>query len=93
MTLESKLCLICDDVAVIEVVSVGMQTAPLCGIHWAEFCVSDGGTVGDEIRKYFDDGLHGDVPKPAKWIADQAARRLRTDETPGEYRTDEQEER
>lgn len=89
MTLLSKLCLICDDVAVIEVVSLGMQTAPLCGVHWAEFCADENGIVGDEIRKFFDDGLHGDAPRPARWVIEQRAATLKTDEDPGEYRTDE----
>lgn len=92
MTLESKLCLICDDAAVIEVMSVQMQTAPLCGVHWADYCVADGGLTADEVRKYFEDGARGDRPEKLPYTMERGARGLQTDETPGEYRTDEQEE-
>lgn len=93
MTRDSKTCLICDDVVVIEVISVHLQVAPLCGIHWLDYCSSDASLTADEVRKYFDDGFHGDEPKPLVYVIDHARSGVHTGEEPGEYRTDEHDSR
>lgn len=91
MTLESKLCLICDDVAVLEVMSVKGQFAPLCETCLRDYFLDDGGMIADEVRKYFADGARYDRPRPRTSDMARGAQQLQTDETPGEYRTDEQE--
>jgi len=91
MKLESRFCLICDDVAIIEVISVQMQAAPLCGVHWADYCSNDASLTADEVRKFFDDGQHGDGPREIQYQVARSRDLLNTDETPGEYRTGEQE--
>jgi len=90
-TNDIKACLICDDAAVIEVISVHLQAAPLCGLHWADYCSNEASLTGDEVRKFFDDGFHGDKPRPIEEIVATWKEEKRTDETPVEYRTDVQE--
>ena len=92
MPLAKKFCLICDDAAVIEVISVQLQGAPLCGLHWADYCQNEGGLTADEVRKFFDDGAHGDEPKPVEYIVSQSVYGKKTDEEQKPYRTDEREE-
>ncbi|RIK31157.1 MAG: hypothetical protein DCC56_02920 [Anaerolineae bacterium] len=93
MTLDVKTCLICDDVAVIEVLSLKLQRAPLCGVHWADYCESEASLTSDEVRKFFDDGSPGDEPDSIPVAVEMWNEEKRTDEEPGEYRTDEQERR
>jgi len=90
MSLDNKTCLICDDAAVIEVISLAMQAAALCGVHWVDFCSGETSMTADEVNRFFDDGLHGDVAKSAPEIYEQNKAAHKTDETPGDYRTDEQ---
>lgn len=87
-----RLCLICDDVAVIGIPSEQGQVALLCGIHWADYCSSEASLTGDEVRKFFDDGARGDKARRLDEVVDLWEREHKTDETRGEYRTDEQEE-
>lgn len=91
MTLESKLCLICDDVAVIEVISRRGQKAALCGPHYEAYLSEDANVVTDEVCKYFDDGSPGDRPRWKEDDAEMWQRERKTDEMRGDYRTDEQE--
>ena len=49
MTLESKLCLICDDVAVLDVISVQGQIAPLCANCLRDYFMDEGGMVGSRF--------------------------------------------
>lgn len=91
MTLEQKTCLICGDVAVIEVISLRVQKAPLCGVHWVDYCIEDGGITADEVRKFFADGALGDAPEKLPITIERGLGGRKTDDGPGEYRTDERE--
>lgn len=78
MNLVSATCLICGGVAVLGVISERGQLALLCSVHWMDYWTGEGGLTADELRKFFADGVRGDRPRVA----------FRTDEAPGEYRTD-----
>ncbi|MCC7188792.1 MAG: hypothetical protein IT312_08625 [Anaerolineales bacterium] len=89
MTLDKKMCLVCDGVAVLDVISLQGQIAPLCAKCLADYFEDGGGMVADEVRKYFEDGARRDRPRPISSDEARSALGLKTDETPGEYRTDE----
>ena len=89
MSLDKKLCLICDDVAIIEVISIEMQTVPLCGVHWLDYCERPEGMAAEEVRKFFDDGAPGDEPQPLQYIVEQSVYGKKTDQERPAYRTDE----
>lgn len=92
MALDKKMCLVCDDAAVLDVISVQGQIAPLCADCLRDYFMDEGGMVGDEVRKFFEDGARRDRPRPVSSDEARGALGLKTDEMPGEYRTDEQEE-
>jgi hypothetical protein len=85
MALIRKNCLICDDLAVIEVMSLALQCAPLCGKHWADYCMGPDSTTAQEIGKYFADGLISDLAEPINETVERYGVHYKTDETCGRY--------
>jgi nucleotidyltransferase/DNA polymerase involved in DNA repair len=91
MGLERKRCLMCDDLAVIEVMSVQLQAAPLCGVHWADYCMGPQSPTSEEVQKYFADGKADDRLEPLPVTIARIDLKLQTDETRGIYKTEEEE--
>lgn len=89
MGLERKHCLICDDLAVIEVMSVQLQGAALCGVHWADYCMGPQSPTSEEVQKYFEDGKKGDKLEPLPRTIARIDPFLQTDEVRGIYKTKE----
>lgn len=89
--MSGRTCLICDDVAIIVIVSEALQEAPLCREHWIEFEKPGATMTRDEVCKFFEDGWRGDKPKPLPYYLVHGGLKNQTDDERGEYRTDEQE--
>lgn len=83
--MDRKTCLICDDLAVIEVMSVGGQFAPLCGLHWADYCFGSESSTAQELEKFFDDGRTGDRAETVNLTVERYGVTYRTDEKRAPY--------
>lgn len=91
--MEVYKCLICGQDAVIVILSVEMQHAPLCLVHWRDYCLDAPSLARDEVDKYFADGQPRDRAAVVPWHVEGRSSRKQTDEERPEYKTGKEDRR